>query len=277
MSDEFDGLFDSPLGAEATAEDATATSLDGANTEEILNDDMDESIQEPNAQEDSDHEQAESDPEPESKEIDWKAKYEEEAELRRKNQSYADSRYNELDKKINQMMQGQTQKKEAPPEKEYTKEELADLMYSDPEAAIKYVTSKNKPQQGNPANNQLQIDQAVQRGLHSDYDEVIASLEKVAAFRPEIIEKIQSSPNRALAAYEEGKKLQEQVKMTEDPEAFEKQLREKILKELEEDNRTKSKPNLRNVPSSPRTKSKVKKKDPLAGLFDSPLSKVASR
>ncbi len=280
MSD-LDGLFDSQVGAETTAEDATATfEIEG--TEEIndmVETEQDEHVEEQTQTEEVETEQGDAESE-ESEEIDYKAKYEEAEELRRKNQSYADSKYNDLDKKLNQLIANGSQQEAAPKQEEaMSKEQLQDLMYEDPMKAFNYMQSQMQPQTPQ-VDMSLQIQEGVQRGLHADYDAVVDNLKKVAAYHPEIVEQIQTSQNKAQTAYEAGLKLQNQARLKDDPDAFKEQLRQEILKEMEEGNETKTRPNLRKVPSSPRGNAgKVKTKDSLDGMFGSHFKSknVASR
>jgi hypothetical protein len=272
MSDsDLDGLFDSQIGAETTAEDATATSeIEG--TEEI-NDIVEtevEHVEEHAETEQVETEQVETETE-QPDETDWKAKYEEAEELRRKNQSYSDSKHNELEKKFNEFIANGSQQQAAPKQEEaMSKEQLQDLMYEDPMKAFQYMQGQVQPQ-NSQADMEIQIQQGVQRSLHADYDDVIDNLKKVSAYHPELVEQIQTSNNKAQTAYEVGLKLQNLARMKEDPVAFEEQLRQKILKEMEEGNdETTTRPNLRKVPSSPRGNvSKTKTKDTLDGMFDS--------
>ena len=209
-------------------------------------------------------------------EVDYKALYEsmkldkERIEKQhRDNQSYNDRRFNELQQEFNKFKEV----KEQPKEKEYTQEELSDLQYSNPEEWFKVMAGKlgyTEPQkQAAPQNNQLAIDEGVQRAMHDDYDDVINNLLKVQAYHPEVIAKIQAAPNRAKAAYEEGKKLQEANTNPVDAEALEKQIREKILKEMEEGKVNNNRTGLRKVPSSAPVKASgtTKSKDALSGLF----------
>jgi len=208
-------------------------------------------------------------------EVDYKALYEstrldkERIEKQhRDNQSYNDRRYNELQQQLDSFKKAEEQ----PKEKEYTQEELSDLQYSNPEEWFKVMAGKlgyTEPQQpAAPQNNQLAIDEGVQRAMHEDYDDVISNLLKVQAYHPEVIAKIQAAPNRAKAAYQEGKKLQEANTNPVDAEALKAKLREEILKEMEE-GKTNNRTNLRKVPSSAPVKpsSTTKSKDSMSGMF----------
>jgi hypothetical protein len=264
-----EGLFDDPpAGAETTA-DATATPMVADTTEEeILHDEVIDPIE---------NEEIDESVQDEVTELDYEAMYNtRDAEFKALEkrhtdfQSFNDSRINELDKRLNAMSQAPAE----PKPEAMTKEQLQDMMYDDPQKAFTYMQQQAGPaQQGFSAEQmQVEIAQGVQRSLHDDYDQVINSLKAVAAFHPEIVEKIQTSNNKALTAYQEGVKLQKVAAMTADPEAFEKQLREKILNEQEEGNET-STPNLRNVPSSAPNRAKKPTKQRLKGLFDSPFKK----
>ena len=198
-------------------------------------------------------------------EVDYKALYEstkldkERIEKQhRDNQSYNDRRFNELQ----QQLDNSKKVEEQPKEKEYTKEELNDLQFSDSEEWLRIVAGRIgfvPQQQAAPQANQLAIDEAVQRSHHDDYDEVVNKLLAVKSYLPpEVLAKIQASPNRAKAAYEEGKKLQEANTNPVDAEALEKQIREKILKEMEEGNNN-NRTGLRKSKSSLKKKNILKK------------------
>jgi len=209
-------------------------------------------------------------------EVDYKALYEstkldkERIEKQhRDNQSYNDRRFNELQQEFSKFKEA----KEQPKEKEYTQEELNDLQYSDPKEWFRLMAAdlgytQQPQQQAAPQANQLAIDEGVQRSLHEDYDDVVNNLLAVKAYHPEIIAKIQASPNKAKAAYEEGKKLQEASTNQVDAEALKEKLRAEILKEMEEGNNN-TRTGLRKVPSSAPVKASAttKSKDTMSGLF----------
>lgn len=220
--------------------------------------------------------QVETEGESTQEEVDYKALYEAEKlakdrveKQHRDNQSYNDRRFNELKQEFDSFKKVEEQ----PKEKEYTQEELSDLQYSDPKEWFRLMAkdlgyTQQPEQQAPQGNNQLAIDEGVQRALNTDYDDVINNLLKVQAYHPEIIAKIQASPNRAKAAYEEGKKLQEANTGQVDAEALEAQLRAKILKEMEEGNNN-NRTGLRKVPSSApvKTSAATKSSNELSGLF----------
>jgi len=274
---ELDGLFNAgsnkTTGVEATT-DATATLADVLPSEES-------GLEQTQVEETPNVEveplvQAETEGESTQEPVDYKSLYESEKlkkegveKQHRDNQSYNDRRFNDLKQEFDTFKDV----KEQPKEKEYTQEELSDLQYSDPKEWFRLMAADlgytQQSQQSQPqGNQQLAIDEGVQRAMNTDYDDVISNLLKVQAYHPEVIARIQEAPNRAKAAYEEGKKLQEANTNPVDAEALEAQLRVKILKELEE-GKNKSTTNLRKIPSSAPVKasSTTKGKDTMSGLF----------
>jgi hypothetical protein len=180
-------------------------------------------------------------------------------------QSYNDTRFNQLQEQINSSSK---KVEEEPKQKELSKEELQDLMYEDPMKAFEYMQSLKNPEATQQGISQeqinLQVQEGVQREQHEDYDDVISALKAVASFHPEIIEKINSSTNKAKTAYEEGKKLQNLSQPQGDLEAIKAQLREEIMNEM---NNKKTKATLRGVPSSAASVQSSKPSQSFDGLF----------
>lgn len=184
-------------------------------------------------------------------------------------QSFHDSKFNDLEKKVNDFQN--PPKPEEPP---LTEDEINDLYLDNPAKAMQKVMEMQmksiqpQQQQITPEQMDLQIQEGVQRDQHDDYDNVINNLKSVASYHPEIIEKINASSNKAKTAYELGKNLQNANQPQADPDAFRNQLREEIIKELEEEKNS-NRPSLRGVPSSSTNKSSGKSvsTDPFRTLF----------
>lgn len=185
-------------------------------------------------------------------------------------QSFNDSKFNELEKKFNDF----SKEPEQPVEPEMSEQEINDLYYENPAKAMQKVMEmqmkSNVPQQEQltPDQIQIHIQEGVQRDQHEDYDAVISNLKGVASYHPQIIEKINASTNKAKTAYELGKELQSASLSQADPDAYRTQLREEIMKEMEQDKQSKNQPSLRGVPSSSAsTANTAPTEQPLEGLF----------
>ncbi len=192
-------------------------------------------------------------------------------------QSYTDKRINELQKEFSQKPAEQK-----PEVKQYSKEELNDIFYDNPADAMEIFAKQLMGQQA-PQQNQMDIDLKIQEGvmrnLHDDYDDVVSQVQNAIAYNPEILQTIQQASNKAKAAYEQGKKLQAALKIQQDPEAFEAELRKKWEAE-NNGNQTQNKPSsIRSIPSSsPNPRTQVRKptgKESFSSMFDGP--KMGSR
>lgn len=177
-------------------------------------------------------------------------------------QSFADKKYNELDKKLNMLFeqkpqQSQPQQAEQP---KMSQEELNELFFENPVEAAKKMMELYGPQaqtqqpQFNPQEIQMQVQENVMRELHNDFDEVLSQVNRQVAYNPELLAKIQQSSNPAKTAYQEGTRLRQAEMIQKDPDAYEKELRAKWEEELKTKNNNSS-PTLRTIPASSPTKS----------------------
>jgi hypothetical protein len=261
-------FFGRDSGSRKIGEDATAThkseDVEPAHIETVLEPEKSEEIIEP-----VDESQQEV-IDPQDFEALFKAEQVKNENLEKRNrdaQSFNDSRFNDFDKRLNEMTN------QPPPEpkeevKEYSKQELSDLIYEDPEAAMLYVAQKNgltqatQPQQ--PINIDMDIKEAVQRELNPDYDVVVQGLIGAAHLHPEIIQEVQNASNPAKAAYEAGKKIQANLELGKDPAAYEEKLRAKWeAEQLADKDKPKQRQGLHGVRSAQPSTDAKKKKGPV--------------
>lgn len=139
-------------------------------------------------------------------------------------QGYYMGQINDLNAKITEL----TAEKAEPPAKKMTDDEINDLYYENPAEAMRIMQAQAQPQ----VNTQIQIQEGVQRALHSDYDEVIGIVYKQATLNPTLEQEILSSPDPAKMAYEKGLEFQKALQIQTDPKAYEAELRAKIESEL---------------------------------------------
>jgi len=240
MSDEIDNdsdfadTFSVLAGGNATqTEDATATLVEGdvslTNQVEQVLEPVAETLPEENSEEAE--ETGEEEVNWEEKHNSLQAKYDSLDKQKRDNQSYNDGRFAELERKINE---GSAPKVEATPPKEYTKEELSDMQYEDPDKYFKVMTDRQVQQQ--PQSNEMDIETkinvGVERGLHDDFDDMMAIAEKASLTQPQLVQEVIDSPNRAKAVYAIGKRISEAQEQTVDPVAYKEKIRQEILNEL---------------------------------------------
>lgn len=267
--DGFEKIFNPQKASQEPVQhlDATATQNEELSTEETNPLPQDQEQLQPEASEVSTEttvetakeeqvEEVESTPE-----VDYKHEYENAEKRRRDLQSHYDSQINELKKEIASMKQDP--QPEQPKKPEINKDEFNDKFFDDPMAALEmfaqqFVGQQQQPQM-NPQDLKLQIQEEAQRSLHDDFDAVLSIAQKAAMVDPELVARIQQSPNPALTAYQEGKKLEKAYKIQQDPEAYEAELRKK----WEEENKPKNDNpgGLRKIPNSapnPRTVVKTK-------------------
>ena len=177
-------------------------------------------------------------------------------------QSFNDSRFNALDKRLNEMGNPAPIEKPAEEVKEYSNQELADLVYDDIEAAMLYVAKKNgmAPNQTTqqPANIQMDIQQGVQRALNPDYDEVVDLLSNTR-LDTQIIQDIQNAADPAKAAYDYGKKMQANLLIAKDPEAYKNKLRLEWEAEKADEKQPQRRQGLHGVPAAQTAQTQKKK------------------
>ncbi len=270
LSEVFDSIkpteVDSTVDAEATHDEVETETSEEQN--ELPNETVESQVQEENTEVESDDPQTETQVEPDENSVEyWKAKAEGSEKQRRDLQSYNDTRFNELTKKIEEMNKPQETKPE--PVKELSKEELNDLFYEDPEKAMLYVAQKNgmTPQAQQPqVDVDFKIKEAAMRYTHTDYDDVINHFKQAIQINPQVLQEVQSQADPIKAAYDAGKKFIEAQKIQVDPVAYEAELRKKILAEQTETKTTR--PSLRKVPGSPGvTSGKNKPNNSLKSVF----------
>jgi hypothetical protein len=270
MSEEMDRDFANTFGMlagsnAAQVEDAPATlddgdvSLDNSSVDDSALTNEANLMEEPPVQDLGDDTPAD--------EVNWEEKfnalqneYDKLDKQKRDYQSHNDSRFAELQRQINE---NSTKRAEETPAKEYTKEELSDLQYDDPDAYFAEMMKRQGLQQPQPQNQQSQIDietrinLGVERALHDDYDAMLKLAEDAAKYRPELMQEVANSTNRAKAAYEIGKRIKETQEQALDPVAYKEKIRQEILAEQGE-----NKPNpktLHKVPGA-RTPKQSKKR-----------------
>ena len=142
-------------------------------------------------------------------------------------QSYYMHQINELNAKLAEA----TKVNEEPPVKQMTDEEINDLYYENPAEAMRIMQAQMQTQQPQ-VNQNLLIQEGVQRALHTDYDEVIGIVQKQATLNPKLEQEIMSSPDPAKMAYEKGLEMKKALLIQTDPEKYEAELRAKIESEL---------------------------------------------
>ena len=138
-------------------------------------------------------------------------------------QSYFMNQINELNSELKEFKEPKEE-----PVKSMSDEELNDLFYENPAEAMRVMNARNAP---NPVNQQVAIQEGVQRALHADYDDVINVVKQQATLNPQLEQEIMNSPDPAKTAYEKGQALRKAQQIQIDPAKFEADLRAKILAE----------------------------------------------
>jgi len=215
--------------------------MDEQTNDDLQQEDSEELTQETEQNEEQDNEE-QSEEQETSEEVDWETKAKDlEKQLQSKDKQQRDQQ-SFLQHQINELKgdKSEVATKEEP-KSELSDEDINELYFENPAEAMRLMMAKSAPQN---QQSKLEVQEEIMRGMNDDYDEVIEIVKQAIGINPELNREIMSAANPAMIGYKKGLEMRKSQQMLADPEAYEKQLREKIEREYAQEGKTKIPPRL---------------------------------